>query len=104
MKKKNKRSYFRITENRKDIIRRRKLLKYIPKQTKLIQFLIDNEADEGFIKGLQTTTALSRRLSFSSEDEYNSICGSFTWFRTKEGYNYWRDLTHKYNEWFKDNQ
>lgn len=104
MKKKSKRSYFRKVENRKDKNRRNNLLKYIPKQPKLIQFLIDNEADEGFIKGLQNTTAISRRNTFNREDKPYSICNSFTWRCTKEGNSYWDELNDKFNEWFKDNQ
>lgn len=92
MKNKNKRSYFRKVENRKDKNRRNNLLKYIPKQPKLIQFLIDNEADEGFIKGLQNTTATSRRNTLNREDKHSSICSSFTWRGTKEGHDYWSEL------------
>lgn len=104
MKKKNKRSYFRKVENRKENKRETNLLKHIPKQPKLIQFLIDNEADEGFIKGVQTTSPISRRSTLSREDEYSSICSSFTWASTKEGYAYWGELDAKFNVWFKDNQ
>ena len=68
MKKKNKRSYFRKVENRKDKNRRNNLLKYIPKQPKLIQFLIDNEADEGFIKALNRASKYSRERVYRLED------------------------------------
>ena len=104
MRKKNKRSYFRKVKNRKDKNRRNNLLKYIPKQPKLIQFLIDNEADEGFIKGLQNTTTVSRRITLNKEDKRSSICDSFTWRGTKEGHSYWDELNDKFNEWFKDNK
>ena len=104
MKKKNKRSYFKVVEDRKHKARVSNLLKYIPNQPKLIQFLIDNEADEGFIKGLQNTTATSRRNTLNREDKRSSICSSFTWRDTKEGHSYWDELNDKFNEWFKDNQ
>ena len=104
MKKKNKRSYFRKVENRKYKNRRNKLLKYIPKQPKLIQFLIDNEADEGFIKGLQLTTSFSRRRAFIREDIHDSICSSFTWASTKEGHYYWSNLQDRFMEWYRENK
>ena len=74
MKKKNKRSYFRRTENRKEIVIRNNLLKYIPKQPKLVKFLIDNETDVNFIKGLQTASNITRKQALIREDKYDSIC------------------------------
>lgn len=101
---KNKRSYFRRTVNRKEVIRRTNLLKYIPKQPKLIQFLIDNEADKNYIKGLQLATALSRRLTFSRVDMDDSICSSFIWARTKEGHDYWSNLQDKFMDWYRESK
>lgn len=99
MKKKNKRSYFRKVENK----RVTNLFKYIPKQPKLIQFLIDNEADEKYIKGLQTTSSYSRSKTFIREDIHDSISDSFTWSCTKEGHDYWSNLQDRFIDWFREN-
>lgn len=101
MKKKNKRSYFRKVENRKDKNIRNNLLKYIPKQPKLIQFLIDNEAYEGFIKALNSNSKYSRERIYSLEDIYDSICYSFTWNSTVEGHNHWSKLNDEFNKIIK---
>lgn len=98
MMKKNKRSYFKLVEYRKHKVRVRKLLKYIPKQTKLIKFLIDNNADEGFIKGLNTSSRSNRNRVFNIEYTYDSICCSFTWSSTVEGSIYWNTLNNKFNK------
>lgn len=103
-KKKNKRSYFRKVGNRKDIIRRNTLLKYIPKQPKLIKFLLDNEADEKFIIALQNASSYTRKQALIREDKYDAICSSFTWRETKEGHSYWDVLSNNYNnKWCRDN-
>lgn len=98
MKKKNKRSYFRKVENRKDRNRRNNLLKYIPKQPKLIQFLIDNEADEGFIEGLKSTSKYHRKRIGTITDRYDILCSSFTWSSTVEGSYYWAKLNDEFNK------
>ena len=98
MKKKNKRSYFKLAEDKKYKIRRRKLCGYIPNQPKLIKFLIDNKADEGFIKALNRASKYCRERVYRLEDIYDSICHSFKWSSTKEGSVYWSQLNEGFNE------
>ena len=98
MMKKNKRSYFKLVEYIKHKARVRKLLNYIPKQTKLIKFLIDNNADEGFIKALNIASKYSRERAYRYEDIYDSLCSSFTWRSTVEGPSYWDTLNDKFNK------
>lgn len=101
MKEKNKRSYFRKVENKYND-KRNELLKYIPKQTKLIKFLMDNEADKGFIKGMDTTDVFTKKRMFNSDDTYDSICYSFTWSNRKEGATYWMELNDEFNKIMKE--
>lgn len=104
MKKKNKRSYFRKAENNLNKRRKNNILKHIPKQPKLVQFLIDNEADEKFIKALARATNTTRKQATIREDKYDSICSSFTWYVTNEGHTYWCDLNDKFNKWFRESK
>ena len=98
MMKKNKRSYFKLVEYIKHKARVRKLLKYIPKQTKLIKFLIDNKADVGFIKALNKYSKGYRERVYMLEDTYDTICGSFNWDSTVEGHSYWDTLNDEFNK------
>ena len=98
MMKKNKRSYFKLVEYIKHKARVRKLLKYIPKQTKLIKFLIDNNADEGFIKALNNASKHSRERVYRYDDKYDSLCYSFSWSSTVEGHSYWDTLNDEFNK------
>ena len=93
-----KRSYSRLKAEIKYNIRRRELLKYIPKQTKLVKFLMDKEADKGFVKGMDMADVFSKKRMFNSDDIYDAICYSFTWNNTKEGTNYWADLNTEFNK------
>lgn len=81
----------------KETVRRNNLLKYIPKQPKLIQFLIDNKADEKFIISLQNASSYTRKQAFIREDNYDAIGSSFTWCVTKEGHSYWNKLSNDFN-------
>lgn len=98
MMKKNKRSYFKLEEDRKYRIRRRKLCTYIPKQPKLIKFLIDNEADVSFIKALNKDGKYTIERIYRLEDIYDSLCYSFPWSSTVEGYKYWSKLNDEFNK------
>ena len=98
MMKKNKRSYFKLVEYIKHKVRVRKLLKYIPKQTKLIKFWIDNKADVGFIKALNKSSKNTRERAHRLEDNYDSLCSSFTWSSTVEGHSYWDTLNDEFNK------
>lgn len=103
MKKKNKRSYFKVVEDRKHKARVINILKYIPNQPKLLQFLIDNKADEGFIKALNIAGKYSRERVYRLEDIYDSIFQSFNWGSTVEGHNYWSKLNDEFNKIIKGN-
>ena len=98
MKKKNKRSCFKVVEDRKHKARVRNILKYMPNQPKLIQFLIDNKADEGFIKALNKAGKYTRVRVYSLVDIYDSICHSFSWSSTVEGSDYWSKLNDEFNK------
>ena len=105
MMKKNKRSYFKLVEDRKHKARVRNLLKYIPKQTKLIKFLIDNKADEGFIEGLKLSSTHTRKRVFNYECRVDTINLGFVWSATEEGYDYWYMLNYKFIEEYRgDNE
>lgn len=60
--------------------------------------MIDNKADEGFIKGLQSKNDGARKIVFRMVDKYDSISSSFTWRITKEGHSYWDNLNDEFNK------
>jgi hypothetical protein len=63
-----------------------------------VNFLLANKCYESFLYNLQRRGYENIEKLFKSTSAYNVISKAFDWDTTRQGQDYWRDLSHEWDE------